>query len=221
MDKMYAKLGKSVLLIGLGAGLLALYQNGILSRMAETLKKAETTKRTEVVAASGIPLATNYGSVSKVETDTGKKAYVKYHLGKTLRANNVYDYIEDLINLDNVLKKTDDLIIIVKEDPNDSLIKVLKSIWKQEGVFVVVHGIKRLQFNILEHDLVPSHRILNDDEAKAFKQKFNVSDSSQIPDIGRFSPVALAIGMRPEQICEIMRPSNTAIEVPFYRVCSP
>ena len=156
-----------------------------------------------------------------VETDTGKKAYVKYHLGKTLRANNVYDYIEDLINLDNVLKKTDDLIIIVKEDPNDSLIKVLKSIWKQEGVFVVVHGIKRLQFNILEHDLVPSHRILNDDEAKAFKQKFNVSDSSQIPDIGRFSPVALAIGMRPEQICEIMRPSNTAIEVPFYRVCSP
>tara|TARA_Y100001935_G_C17307554_1_gene513358 strand:+ start:180 stop:803 length:624 start_codon:yes stop_codon:yes gene_type:complete len=156
-----------------------------------------------------------------VETDTGKKAYVKYHLGKTLRANNVYDYIEDLINLDNVLQKTDDLIIIVKEDPNDSLIKVLKSIWKQEGVFVVVHGIKRLQFNILEHDLVPSHRILNDDEAKAFKQKFNVSDSSQIPDIGRFSPVALAIGMRPEQICEIMRPSNTAIEVPFYRVCSP
>ena len=60
-----------------------------------------------------------------VETDTGKKAYVKYHLGKTLRANNVYDYIEDLINLDNVLQKTDDLIIIVKEDPNDSLIKVL------------------------------------------------------------------------------------------------
>tara|TARA_B100000902_G_scaffold281691_1_gene267615 strand:+ start:2438 stop:3061 length:624 start_codon:yes stop_codon:yes gene_type:complete len=156
-----------------------------------------------------------------VETDTGKKAYVKYHLGKTLRANNVYDYIEDLINLENVLQKTDDLIIIVKDDPNDSLVKVMKSIWKQDGVFVVVHGIKRLQFNILEHVLVPSHRILSDDEAEVFKQKFQISDSSQIPDIGRFSPVALAIGMRPGQICEITRPSNTAIEVPFYRVCSP
>ena len=155
-----------------------------------------------------------------VESDEGKKAYVKYHLGKSLRANNVLDYIEDLVNLEEVLKKSDDLIIIMRDEPNDSLIKALQNIWKQDGIFVTVHAMKRLQFNILKHDLVPSHRIMNDEEVETFKQKFKITDTAMIPDIGRFSPVSLAIGMRPGAICEIMRPSNTAIEVPFYRVCS-
>ncbi len=154
-----------------------------------------------------------------VETKKGKKAYVKYHLAKTLRANNIQDYIEDLINIDSILKKTDDLIIVVKDEPNDSLIKAVNNIWEQEGVFVVVHSIQRLQFNVLKHDLVPPHRILDEAETNAFKQKYKITDTKQIPDIGRFSPVALAIGMRPGQICEIIRPSKTAIETPFYRVC--
>ena len=34
-----------------------------------------------------------------------KKVYVKYHLNKTLKLGNINDYIEDLIHLDNVLKK--------------------------------------------------------------------------------------------------------------------
>ena len=91
MEKMYAKFGKSMLLIGLGAGLLALYQNGIFSRVAETLKKAETTKRTEVVAASGIPLATNYGSVSKVETDTGNSSGMAVGQTVNYSASNLPD----------------------------------------------------------------------------------------------------------------------------------
>ena len=35
---------------------------------------------------------------------TGKKAYVKFHLSKSLRNNNIQEYIEDLFNLDNILK---------------------------------------------------------------------------------------------------------------------
>ena len=38
-------------------------------------------------------------------SDTGRKAYVKYHLGKTLRGNNIMDYIDDLFTLDSVLKR--------------------------------------------------------------------------------------------------------------------
>lgn len=155
-----------------------------------------------------------------VEAENGKKAYVKYHLGKTLSAKNVYQFIDDLINIEEVLQKTDDLVIVMKDEPTDSLIKVLQNIWKQDGIFVTVHATKRLLFNILEHELVPPHRIMDEEETEAFKEKFKISDLSMIPDIGRFSPVALAIGMRPGQVCEIMRPSNTAVEVPFYRVCS-
>ncbi len=155
-----------------------------------------------------------------VESETGKKAYVKYHLSKTLSATNVYNYIDDLINIDEVLQKSDDIIIIMKDEPTDSLVKALKNIWKQDSIFVTVHATKRLLFNILNHELVPPHRIMNEEETEAFKDKFQITDLTMIPDIGRFSPVALAIGMRPGQVCEIMRASNTAIQVPFYRVCS-
>jgi len=151
---------------------------------------------------------------------TGKKAYIKYHIVKALRINNIYDFIEDLMNLETILKKSDDIIIIIKDEPNDSLQKNLKNIWEQDGVFVNVFNIKRLQFNILEHDLVPPHRPLSDKEAAEVKAKYHIHDDSQVPQIERFSPVAQAIGLRPGQMCEIIRPSRTAISAPFYRVCS-
>ena len=58
---------------------------------------------------------------------TDKKTYVKYHLEKTLRPSNLYDYVEDLMNLDNILEKKDDLVIIIKDEPNDSLRKTLSN----------------------------------------------------------------------------------------------
>ena len=148
-----------------------------------------------------------------------KKVYVKYHLNKTLKLGNINDYIEDLIHLDNVLEKKDDIIIIIKDEPNDSLLSVLSNLWLQDQIYVNVINIKRLQFNILNHILVPKHRVLNDEETKIFKQRYNISDNSQIPDISRFSPVAQVIGIRPGQICEITRNSKTAINTLFYRVC--
>jgi DNA-directed RNA polymerase subunit H (RpoH/RPB5) len=151
---------------------------------------------------------------------SNKKTYVKYHLDKTLRPTNLYDYIEDLINLDNILNKTDDLIIIIKDEPNDSLKMTLANFWQQEGVFINVINIKRLQFNILNHELVPPHRVLNVEEADIIKKQYNIMDDSQIPDISRFSPVSQVIGIRPGQMCEIIRPSKTAIKSKFYRICS-
>ena len=148
-----------------------------------------------------------------------KKVYVKYHLNKTLKLGNINDYIEDLIHLDNVLEKKDDIIIIIKDEPNDSLLSVLSNLWLQDQIYVNVINIKRLQFNILNHVLVPKHRVLNDEETKIFKQRYNISDNSQIPDISRFSPVAQVIGIRPGEICEITRKSKTAIDTLFYRVC--
>mgnify|MGYP001156691666 CR=1 FL=1 len=148
-----------------------------------------------------------------------KKTYVKYHLGKSLKKNNIEDYIEDLIHLDNILEKKDDIIIIVKDEPNSSLIDVINNLWLQDSIYVNVINIKRLQYNILQHTLVPKHRILSEDEAINFKKKFNITNDSQIPDISRFSPVSQVIGIRPGQICEITRNSKTAINSLFWRIC--
>ena len=151
---------------------------------------------------------------------TKHKTYVKFNLAKSLRLNNIQEYIEDLYNLEEVLTKQDNLIIIVKDEPNDSLIKIVKNIWAQQNIFIILYNIKRLQFNILDHELVPQHRVLTEREAEDIKKKYNIQDDSQIPDISRFSPVSLAIGIRPGNLCEIMRPSKTAIMAPFYRICS-
>lgn len=155
-----------------------------------------------------------------VRENPEQKIYVKYHLAKGLRQNNVHEYIEELFQVDQVLKKSDDLMIIVKDEPNDSLVKIIRNIWEQEGYFVTVIPLARLQFNILRHELVPPHRKLSDQEAEAIRQKFNITRDSEVPDISRFSPVSQIIGLRPGDMCEIMRPSKTGILAPFYRICS-
>lgn len=149
-----------------------------------------------------------------------KKVYVKYYLGKNLRINNIMDVIDDLFTLDNVLNKNDDLIIVTKDPANDSMIKNLKQLWSSDQYYIIIFGIKHLQFNILNHDLVPPHRVLSEEEKNIIKKKYNITDDKQVPDISRFSPVSLAIGIRPGEMCEIIRPSKTAISSPFYRICS-
>jgi DNA-directed RNA polymerase subunit H (RpoH/RPB5) len=149
----------------------------------------------------------------------GKKIYVKYHLGKSIRPVNLYEYIEDLYTLEELLTKKDDLIVIMKDEPNDTIRKTLMNIWEQEGIFIIVINIKRLQYNIMNHQLVPPHIVLSEDEAREIKQRYNISSDSQIPDISRFSPVSQVISIRPGELCHIIRPSKTAIKADFYRIC--
>ena len=153
------------------------------------------------------------------KTSEDKKVYVKYHLAKSLRPVNLYEYIEDLFTLEEVLTKKDDLIVIMKDEPNDTIRKTLMNIWEQDGVFVIVINIKRLQYNIMKHQLVPPHTVLTKEEAAEVKRKYNILDDSQLPDLSRFSPVSQVIGIRPGDICKINRPSKTAIKAEFYRVC--
>ena len=104
--------------------------------------------------------------------------------------------------------------------PNDTLIKHQKQIWEEKGIFIVIHGIPKLQFNLLNHEFVPPHIKLTQEEGKKIMEKYNIMDNSQMPDISRFDPVALAIGLRPGEICKIERTSKTAIQSNYYRICS-
>jgi len=148
-----------------------------------------------------------------------QKIYITYYLAKTLRPQNVQEIIDDLFNLEEVLTKEDTLMIIVKDDMNETLTNLLKHIWEQDGILIIIQSIKRLQFNILEHTLVPHHRVLTSDEVEKIKLRYNITEDTQFPDISRFDPVAQVIGIRPGQVCEIIRPSKTAINSYYYRIC--
>jgi len=153
------------------------------------------------------------------KTERQKKIYISYYLTKTLRQQNIQEMIDDLFHLEEILTKEDTLMIVVKEDMNETMTNLLKHIWEQDGILIIIQNIKRLQFNILEHVLVPEHRVLNNEEVDQIKLKYNIMDDSQFPDISRFDPVAQIIGIRPGQVCEIIRPSKTAINSYYYRIC--
>tara|TARA_B110000967_G_scaffold196843_1_gene227906 strand:+ start:501 stop:1160 length:660 start_codon:yes stop_codon:yes gene_type:complete len=148
-----------------------------------------------------------------------KKVYVKYHLEKTITRDNINDYIDDLFNLEQVLSKKDTLIILMKKDPNDTLISILNQVWVQEGIFIIIFNLDRLQFNILEHKYVPKHKVLTIEEVEDMKKRYNVVNDSDLPGISRYDPVAQAIGMRPGEICKITRNSKTAITSEYFRLC--
>jgi DNA-directed RNA polymerase subunit H (RpoH/RPB5) len=152
-------------------------------------------------------------------TKRKNKIYIRYYLGKSIRPANLQEMIDDLFNLEEILTKDDTLFIIIKDEINETLTNELKHIWESDGIFIVIENIKRLQFNILNHTLVPKHTVIPETEVIEVMQKYNITDKMQFPDISRFDPVSKAIGLRPGQVCKITRYSKTAIETFYYRLC--
>tara|TARA_B110000444_G_scaffold228994_2_gene235148 strand:+ start:534 stop:1163 length:630 start_codon:yes stop_codon:yes gene_type:complete len=167
----------------------------------------------------GIMLETNQLDMLLEKTSTKNKIYVKFYVSKVLKTQNIYDIVEDLYHIENILSKEDDLIVITKDQPNDTLIQNVKDIWMGDNIYISLINIKRLQFNILKHELNPQHRKLNEIEKEEFKKKYNILHNKQIPDISYFSPVSLVMGFRPGDVIHIKRKSRTAIETDFYRIC--
>ena len=171
----------------------AMFQNKQLDILLEKEKEEEDTKRK-------------------------KKIYIKYYLSKTIRPSNIQEMIDDLFNLEEILTKQDTLYIITKDEINETLTNDLKHIWEKDKIFIVLQNIKRLQFNILNHVLVPPHKVISKMEVEEVKKRFNI-DETMFPEISRFDPVAMAIGIKPGEICRIDRPSKTAIKSTYYRIC--
>jgi len=152
-------------------------------------------------------------------TKRKNKIYIRFYLAKVNRPANIQEMIDDLFNLEEVLTKDDTLFIISKDEMNETIISELKHIWEKDGIFIVIENIKRLQYNILKHSLVPEHTIISDKEVEEVMKKYNIKNKTEFPDISRFDPVARVIGLRPGNVCKIIRPSKTAITTEYYRVC--
>ena len=155
----------------------------------------------------------------KIET---KKIYIKYYLPekqKQISRLVVDEIIDDLFHIENILTKQDTLIIIMDEEPNESNITKMDFLYEHDGCFIVMHNIKRLQFNILNHQLVPKMTVLTEEEVNILMIEKKIQKLSQLPEISRYDPQALAMCLRPNQVCKIERNSVTALNCIYYRVC--
>lgn len=152
--------------------------------------------------------------------ETGNKIFIKYHIQPPkLKQNHVYEYMEDLFDIEQILNDNDELIIITNDKINDNLREMLSNIYKNDGKFVTVLNLNDYLFNILNHKMVPPHNVLSQDEKEEIYKKYYITADKELPEISRFDPVALAMGIRPGELVEITRSSPTAITTKYYRLC--
>jgi len=148
-----------------------------------------------------------------------RKIYVKYHLS-TLNQQKIYDFIDDLYHIEDILTPNDELLIIIKnQNINTTLEEIMNFVFIKDGIFVNIKKIKHYLFNHLDHILVPEHRVLTEQEKNAIYEKYRISEDSEMPEISRFDATASIIGLRPGELCEITRPSTTSILSKYYRLC--
>ena len=162
-----------------------------------------------------------------VKKENDEKCYVIYHITKQLRPSHIHEYTEDIFQFRELLKKDDQLIIITKDNFNfsnktglsDTIQNVIHDLYRDFGFYVNIFPSCILQFSILEHSLVPKHKKLTKEEETLFLEKYNITNKNNIPTISRYDTVAKSIGLRPGEICEIIRKSKTTILSKYYRVC--
>jgi len=72
-------------------------------------------------------------------------------------------------------------------------------------------------YNILKHELVPEHIILNENEKKELFEKLKLT-AINLPKILTNDPVVKAIGAKEGDVLKIIRKSSTAGTSIYYRV---
>ena len=149
------------------------------------------------------------------------KLYVKCAVdGSRITSQAVHKLKDEFFGDEPVLEKRDTLMVIIKDEPNDNIKETLDEIWNIYGIYINIINIHRLQFNILKHQWVPKHMLLNDEQIVELKTKYNIQSNSELPTISRYDAVASIICMRPTQVCKIIRKSRTSLESEYYRMCN-
>jgi len=158
---------------------------------------------------------------------TKKKVYVKYHLSGTkggtsmsrLGTSHIYDYVDDLFDIEDVLTSNDDLIIISKDKTNQTIKDLIEQLFIKDKKFVNIYNFHDYLFNVLEHEMQPKFRILSEEEKQKIMKQYNITKDKEFPDISRFDPVSQAMGVRPGEVMEITRSSPTAVKSVYFRIC--
>jgi DNA-directed RNA polymerase subunit H (RpoH/RPB5) len=121
----------------------------------------------------------------------------------------------------NKITKSDDVIVLLNEPYSEDFDKASLEMWQQpEKARIVFFHIKSVVVNPARHVLVPRHRKLTAEEAKAEMERLHVTSKLQLPTIKHFDIQSRVLGLVPGDIVEILRPSPTAGVARVLRACT-
>ena len=148
----------------------------------------------------------------------------------------IINRIDELYKND-IFQTTDNIILIINESIKDTIKiineelnlhlkeinndKIKNDLGYNEKHFgnVSIFDIKTLQYNILNHQIVPKHTIIRDDKDIQKILEMSNCNLDQLPVISKNDPVAkLKLGTNGD-IFKIIRKSKTCGEDIYYRVC--
>ena len=150
----------------------------------------------------------------------GSQLLVKYVYSSKIRINNIITVMNEFKK--EMLNENDIVLFITKDKiANENILDAqLENLYKSEKVFVQVFWIDKLVINITDHELVPKHRILTEEEKEGLLDRLDISSLAQLQLILKTDPVAKFYGMKRGDVCEILRPSETSGIYINYRYCS-
>lgn len=149
----------------------------------------------------------------------GSNTYIKYRLDKIKTAKAVESFINQIY--ESQLKKEDKLLLIAPDKINiqgSSFETMIVNFYNQKGYYVQIIGLPQLNINIVDHQDVPKHIVLNEKEKKELLEKYQLNDK-QLPFILRDDAMARYLGLLPGEVVKILRSSPTSGTYLTYRIC--
>lgn len=148
------------------------------------------------------------------------KIIIKYNLSPRIRVSNIINLTETL--LEENLSEGDTLIIIIRDSlsSDDALEEYFKQVYNEHKIFCQYFWINALTFNLTQHEMVPTHEIISDDEKALLIKNLQITNLDKLPSIKKNDPVAKYYGMKEGDVCKITRKSETAGNYISYRLCN-
>jgi DNA-directed RNA polymerase subunit H (RpoH/RPB5) len=154
-----------------------------------------------------------------VKNRYGHQTFVKYRLEKIKAAKSLDSYIQKIY--ESFLKPEDELIVMIPERSyqiSSSFLTLLNNFWNEKGYYIQIFGVNQLLRKVVEHSMVPPHRLMTEKEVEEILKKYQLKED-QLPIILRNDPIAQYYGARPGEVLEITRPSATSGTYLTYRCC--
>ncbi|XP_021748551.1 DNA-directed RNA polymerases II and IV subunit 5A-like [Chenopodium quinoa] len=180
--------------------------------------------------------------VTDDEINMTKQQFIE-HFGDNMTRDNLfmiknkrYDTSDQIVVFFLIPEPSKDIIGIV---PLRKCIERMQSEKIYKAILVTEHGLttaakkavqlpsirlevfldSELMYNVTEHDLVPVHQVLTDEEKKEVLEKYHVKET-QLPSMPVTDAVARYYGLQRGQVVKIIRPSENAGTYVTYRYVS-